>query len=84
MFKFGTSTEGTPLLIMMEHKITGIIYCQHDVLQPESYQEYLRLVSNEKHHVLDNCAHFPWVENPDDYYRLLQHLVNESTSLLDM
>ena len=66
----------------LEQKITGIIYCNHDVLQPESYQEYRRLVSGKKHHVLDNCAHFPWVENPDSYYPLLQQLVNESASRL--
>ena len=68
---------------VLENKITGIIYCQHDVLQPESQQEYQRLVSRDKHHVLDKCAHFPWVENPDDYYRLLQKLVSESASMLD-
>jgi pimeloyl-ACP methyl ester carboxylesterase len=67
----------------LEPKIAGIIHCQHDVLQPESHQEYQRLVSDHKHHVLGKCAHFPWVENPDDYYRLLHQLVSKSASMLD-
>jgi len=67
----------------LEHKIVGIIYCQRDVLQPESYQEYQRLVSDPKHHMLDKCTHFPWVENPGAYYRLLQQLVSQGASMLD-
>jgi pimeloyl-ACP methyl ester carboxylesterase len=57
-------------------KISGVIYCQNDVLQPESLIEYRRLLHRSKHHVLTACAHFPWEENPDEYYRLLLRLID--------
>jgi len=58
-------------------KISGAIYCQNDVLQPESLTEYRRLLNETKHHVLTGCAHFPWEENPDDYYRVLLGLIEQ-------
>lgn len=56
-------------------RISGIIYCRDDVLQPESLTEYARLLGRRKQHVLTGCAHFPWEENPDDYYRVLSRLI---------
>lgn len=56
-------------------KIGGAIYCRDDVLQPESLSEYRRLLRQDKHHVLNGCAHFPWEESPDAYYRLLRELI---------
>ncbi len=59
----------------LEKKISGLIYCQDDVLLPESLSEYRRLLKQSKHHVLTGCAHFPWEERPDDYYRVLFELI---------
>ena len=60
----------------LANKISGVIYCQDDVLQPENLTEYRRLLQSSKHHVLTACAHFPWEENPRDYYRVLFHLMD--------
>ena len=60
---------------LLADKISGVIYCQNDVLQPESLIEYSRLLNKTKHHVLAGCAHFPWEESPDDYYRVLLGLI---------
>jgi pimeloyl-ACP methyl ester carboxylesterase len=56
-------------------RISGVIYCRDDVLQPESLNAYRRLLSADKHHVLSGCAHFPWEENPQGYYRVLLRLL---------
>jgi pimeloyl-ACP methyl ester carboxylesterase len=58
-------------------KISGIIYCRDDVLQPEALDEYRRLLDADKHHVLSGCAHFPWEENPEVYVSVLQRLLDE-------
>lgn len=56
-------------------KISGLIYCQNDVLQPENLMEYRRLFSKSEHHVLTGCAHFPWEENPEEYFRVLKEFI---------
>jgi pimeloyl-ACP methyl ester carboxylesterase len=56
-------------------KIRGVIYCRDDVLQPEALAEYRRLLGGDKHHVLTRCAHFPWEENPQDYFTVLRRLL---------
>jgi len=61
----------------LEAMIGGLIYCQHDVLQPENLSEYRRLLKKSKHYILNGCGHFPWVENPDDYYDVLLKLLEE-------
>lgn len=59
-------------------KISGVIYCQDDVLQPENYSEYMKLLPQaDKHHVLKACGHFPWVENSRDYFAVLSILISE-------
>lgn len=58
-------------------KISGLIYCQDDVLQPEALKEYRRLLPTKEHHVLTGCAHFPWEENPDAYYSVILELLDE-------
>ncbi|MGB5260651.1 MAG: alpha/beta hydrolase [Gammaproteobacteria bacterium] len=60
-------------------KISGAIYCQDDVLQPESLIEYKRFLDSTRHHVLTGCAHFPWEENPEAYYRALFGLFDMKT-----
>ncbi len=59
-------------------KISGLIYCRDDVLQPESLIEYRRLLPRSRHHVLTGCAHFPWEESPEDYYRVLAQLIENT------
>ena len=59
-------------------KISGVIYCEDDVLQPENYTEYKKLLPQpNKHHVLKDCAHFPWVENRHDYFDVLSTLISK-------
>ncbi|NOR41256.1 MAG: alpha/beta fold hydrolase [Gammaproteobacteria bacterium] len=62
---------------LLADKLAGLIHCQNDVLQPESLAEYTRLLDKSKHHVLTGCAHFPWEEVPDEYYRVLFSLIDE-------
>lgn len=57
-------------------KITRIIYCEYDVLMPESLEVYSRVIPSEKHHVLNDCAHFPWVESPEEFYHILLRTMN--------
>lgn len=52
-------------------KISGLIHCRDDVLQPEALREYQRLLPTAQHHILPGCAHFPWEENRRAYYRAL-------------
>jgi pimeloyl-ACP methyl ester carboxylesterase len=52
-------------------RITRIIYCEYDVLMPESLEVYSRVIPSEKHYILDDCAHFPWVESPEPFYHIL-------------
>jgi len=58
-------------------KVSGLIYCRADVLQPENEQEYRQLLPGVTHQVLSACGHFPWEENPDQYfatlYKLMKH-----------
>lgn len=67
-----------PDLEQLAKKIGGLIFCQEDVLQPESLREYRRLLNNSKFHVLKGCTHFPWVEQPVQYFRVLFWLVDET------
>ena len=59
------------------NKITGVIHCRDDVMQPESLSEYQRLLDKPKHHVLSGCTHFPWEENPEDYFQVLRGLLEK-------
>jgi hypothetical protein len=56
-------------------KIAGVIYCQADVLQPENESEYRRLLPDVAHQVLSGCGHFPWEENSEQYFAVLQKLL---------
>jgi pimeloyl-ACP methyl ester carboxylesterase len=71
----------TPLsgadVTQLADKISGAIYCRDDVLQPENLDAYRRLLGAAKQHVLTGCAHFPWEENPQAYYRGLFRLIGE-------
>jgi len=56
-------------------KVSGLIYCRADVLQPENEQEYRRLLPGATHQILSACGHFPWEENPDQYFAALHKLL---------
>lgn len=58
-------------------KISGAVFCRDDVLQPEALAEYRRLLHGTNHRVLTDCAHFPWEENPQAYYRALFDLIGK-------
>jgi pimeloyl-ACP methyl ester carboxylesterase len=58
-------------------RIGGLIFCKDDVLQPESLDEYKRILGDATHHVLQDCAHFPWEENPSEYFQALVALLPE-------
>lgn len=67
-----------PDITRLANRISGVIYCEDDVLQPENYAEYRKLLpQQEKHHVLKGCAHFPWEENARDYFKVLFTLVSD-------
>ena len=52
-------------------KIIGVIYCEQDVLMPESLQEYSKIIPSNKQYIINDCAHFPWVETPGEFYDIL-------------
>jgi len=41
------------------------------VLMPESLEGYSRAISTEKHYIINDCAHFPWIESPEEFYHVL-------------
>ena len=63
----------------LQPKIDKLIYCRMDVLMPESLGEYSRLLPASRHEVIDDCAHFPWVETPDAFFKLLLASMQEIT-----
>ena len=52
-------------------KVGTLIYCRQDVLMPESMTAYSGLLPTARHAVLEDCAHFPWVETPDAFFEML-------------
>ena len=62
-------------VMQLQDRITGLIYCQDDILQPEALAEYRRLLPGHAHRILIGCGHFPWVENPHGYFRALHDLL---------
>ena len=59
-------------------KVGRLIYCKYDVLMPQSYQVYAAVVPPGKHVILNDCAHFPWVESPDEFYPLLLQVIKDA------
>ena len=58
-------------LEFLSPKITRLIYCDQDVLMPENLEVYLRMIPPEKHYIINDCAHFPWEESPEEFYDIL-------------
>jgi len=65
-------------LKQLSSKLSSLIYCQHDVLMPENFDSYSAVIPRERHHVIDDCAHFPWVESPQAFYQLLLRSLSEA------
>ena len=59
-------------LKQLSTRISALIYCRQDVLMPENHQRYSSMLPSVKHHMIDDCGHFPWVETPEKYYDILQ------------
>ena len=66
-------------LEQLSPKLSGLIYCKQDVLMPESFAWYSTIIPHGRHYVIDNCAHFPWVESPDKFYPLLWQALATAT-----
>ncbi|WP_052501392.1 alpha/beta fold hydrolase [Thiomicrospira microaerophila] len=68
--------EKSDLEALAKRRPIELINCQHDLLMPEAllgYQDFLTDIANQ---TLDNCAHFPWEENPTDFYSALDRAMN--------
>ena len=52
-------------------RVHTLIFCRQDVLMPESLAEYSRMLPLARHRVIEECAHFPWVETPNVFYERL-------------
>ncbi len=61
-------------------KTGKLIFCRQDVLMPESFVEYVGKLPSASVEVIEDCAHFPWVETPDVFYRLLLQTMQEIIS----
>lgn len=59
-------------LRQLSTKISAVIYCRQDVLMPENREYYSNALPSVKHQIIDGCAHFPWEEQPAQYYQLLR------------
>ena len=62
----------------LSEKISRVIYCKYDVLMPESQAEYAAVLPPDRHYIIDNCSHFPWVESPRTFYELLLRSIDQS------
>ena len=58
-------------IVNLAPKISRVIYCRYDVLMPENSEEYSRLLAPGKQFTIEECAHFPWVEAPEEFYSVL-------------
>lgn len=67
-------------LELLSAKISGLIYCRQDVLMPESLEVYLKAISSEKHYIINDCAHFPWIESPEEFYDILLRTITAAQS----
>jgi pimeloyl-ACP methyl ester carboxylesterase len=42
---------------------------------PENYDNYSSALSTVKYYMINDCAHFPWVETPAEYFEILQQTI---------
>lgn len=62
-------------LKQLSAKISALIYCRQDVLMPENHKSYSSALPTVKYYIINDCAHFPWVETPAEYFDILQQSI---------
>jgi pimeloyl-ACP methyl ester carboxylesterase len=62
----------------MSPRISKLIFCKQDVLMPESLEVYAGVVASDRQFLIEDCAHFPWVEAPQDFYAPLISFIGEA------
>jgi len=65
-------------LKLLAPKLSSFIYCKHDVLMPENFEEYSRAIPSGRHYIINDCAHFPWVESPVEFYEILRQNIKHA------
>lgn len=65
-------------LQVLTPRISQLIFCKQDVLMPESLQAYASVVPSDRHYIIDDCAHFPWIEAPKAFYLPLIRFIGEA------
>lgn len=59
------------LQTLAQNRAISLITCQQDLLMPESLQAYQAILPKLHSQVLQQCAHFPWEEQPKAFYDAL-------------
>ena len=60
--------------------ISALIFCKQDVLMPENLQTYAAVIPDDRLYIIEECAHFPWVEAPEAFYRKLSRSIAEAVN----
>lgn len=53
--------------------------CQQDYLMPYNLDAFTDSIQLTQVELLDQCGHFPWVETPKSFYRVLSAFLSEET-----
>lgn len=64
----------------LEPLISALIFCRQDVLMPENRQTYAAVIPADRQHIIEECAHFPWVEAPEVFYQTLSRSIAEAVN----
>jgi pimeloyl-ACP methyl ester carboxylesterase len=64
----------------LEPLISALIFCKQDVLMPENLQTYAAVIPADRLNIIEECAHFPWVEAPETFYKALSRSINEAVN----
>lgn len=64
----------------LEPLISALIFCKQDVLMPENLQTYATVIPADRLNIIEECAHFPWVEAPETFYKALSRSINEAVN----
>ena len=64
----------------LEPLISALIFCKQDVLMPENLQTYAAVIPADRLTIIDECAHFPWVEAPEAFYKTLSRSITEAVN----
>ena len=64
----------------LEPLISALIFCKQDVLMPENLQTYATVIPADRLYIIEECAHFPWVEAPEAFYKALSRSITEAVN----